>query len=105
MGFQVKRMRKVGGQKRRTGFSPSFFAHMAKKGSFSKHELYQIYCTNSINSSVMHHRGSEIDEILQGHRSQGPATKPPGQYEEEQNWGPFSLEIDFFPPLSLSSNI
>jgi len=60
------------------------------------------YCTNPINSSVMHHRGSKIDEILRGHRSQGPAMKPPGQTEDEQNWVPLILEIDFFPPLSLS---
>ena len=51
-----------------------------------------IYCTNSINSSVTRHRGSEIDEILMGHRSQGPATKSPGQ---SKNWVLFLLEIDF----------
>ena len=49
-------------------------------------------CTNSINSSVTRHRGSEIDEILTGHRSQGPATKSPGQ---SKNWVLFLLEIDF----------
>ena len=50
------------------------------------------YYTNSINSSVTHHRGSEIDEILMGHRSQGPATKSLGQ---SKNWVLFLLEIDF----------
>ena len=50
------------------------------------------YCTNSINSSVTRHRGSEIDEIPTGHRSQGPATKSPGQFK---NWVRFLLEIDF----------
>ena len=39
----------------------------------------EAYCTNPINSSVTRHRGSEIDEILRGHRSQGSSTKPPGQ--------------------------
>ena len=50
------------------------------------------YCSNSINSSVTHHRGSEIDEILTGHRSQGPATKSPGQ---SKNW------VLFFPQKSI----
>ena len=47
--------------------------------------------------------GSEIDKILRGHRSQGPVTKSPGQSEEEQNWGSFSLEIIvfFLPSKSL----
>ena len=60
------------------------------------------YCCNSINSSVTRHRGSEIDEILMGHRSQGPATKSPGQ---SKNWVLFPLKIDFFSSWRLSSNL
>ena len=58
-----------------------------------KLDQIHYYCPNSINSSVTRHRGSEIDEILTGHRSQGPATKSPGQ---SKNWVLFPLEIDFF---------
>ena len=60
--------------------------------SAEKHSSHQYYCTNSINSSVTRHRGSEIDEILTGHRSQGPATKSPGQ---SKNWVLFLLKINF----------
>ena len=75
--------------------------HTADSYSQSEHE----YCTNPINLSVTHHRGSKINEILRGHRSQGPAMKPPGQTEDEQNWVPLILEIEFFPPLSLSTSM
>ena len=47
--------------------------------NFTNYDHLLNYCTNPINSLVMHHRGSEIDKILRGHRSQGPPTKPPGQ--------------------------
>ena len=48
-------------------------------GAYDCSDLLAQYCTNPINSSVTRHRGSEIDEILRGHRSQGPPTKPPGE--------------------------
>ena len=52
---------------------------------------FVLYCTNPINSSVTHHRGSEIDEILRvtGHRA--------GQ-QNHQVRAKLGLEIDFFPP-------
>ena len=56
------------------------------------------YCTNSINSSVTRHRGSEIDEILTGHRSQGPATKSPGQCLKI---GFFFYQKSIFRPLNV----
>ena len=54
-------------------------------------KILSQYCTNPINSSVTRHRGSEIDEILRGHRSQGPPTKPPVRAK-------LGLEIEFFSP-------
>ena len=53
----------------------------------------------------MCHRGSEINKIMSGHRSQGPATKPPGQSEEVKNWVLFLLESIFFSHLSLSTSM
>ena len=54
------------------------------------------YCTNSTNLSATCHRGSEIEEILRDHRSQGPPTKPPGQSK-------IGVKNRIFPPLSLST--
>ena len=61
----------------------------------------RAYCTNPINSSVTRHRGSEIDEILRGHRSQGPATKPPASRSvwRRAKLGSFFVRNRFFFPL------
>ena len=61
-----------------------------------QHTATKDYCTNPINSSVTRHRGSEIDEILRGHRSQGSPTKPPGQSK-------IRVKNRFFAPLSLAT--